>query len=72
VQNRDNRIAVIALSANLACGRVVTRLSDPDFDVPTTLDDHGRRLYAVNACFGTANPGTAAYQVVQLRKPARR
>ena len=71
-QNRDNRIAVIALSANLASGRVVTRLTDSDFDVPTTLDDHGRRLYAVNARFGTANPGTAAYQVVQLRKPARR
>src|ERR687887_1585160 len=70
-QNRDNRIAVIALSANLASGRVVTRLTDSDFDVPTTLDDHGRRLYAVNARFGTANPGTAAYQVVQLRKPAR-
>lgn len=72
VQNRDNRVAVIALSANLASGRVVTRLTDPDFDVPTTLDDRGRRLYAVNARFGTANPGTAAYQVVQLRKPAGR
>jgi sugar lactone lactonase YvrE len=72
VQNRDNRVAVIALSATLASGRVVTRLTDADFDVPTTLDDHGRRLYAVNARFGTASPGTAAYQVVQLRKPARR
>jgi sugar lactone lactonase YvrE len=72
VQNRDNRVAVIALSANLASGRVVTRLTDPDFDVPTTIDDRGRRLYAVNARFGTANPGAAAYQVVQLRKPAQR
>jgi sugar lactone lactonase YvrE len=72
VQNRDNRVAVIALSASLASGRVLTRLTDPDFDVPTTLDDHGRRLYAVNARFGTANPGSAAYQVVQLRKPAGR
>src|ERR671936_2265253 len=71
-QNRDNRIAVIALSANLASGRVVTRLTDPDFDVPTTLDDHGRRFYAVNARFGTANPASAAYQVVQVRKPAGR
>jgi sugar lactone lactonase YvrE len=68
VQNQQNRVAVIALSANLASGRVITRLADRDFDVPTTIDDLGRRLYAVNARFGTANPGSAAYQVVQLAK----
>jgi sugar lactone lactonase YvrE len=72
VQNRDNRVTVISLAANLASGRVVTRLTDPDFDTPTTIDDLGRRLYAVNARFGIANPGSAAYQVVQLRKPAGR
>lgn len=72
VQNTDNRVTVIALTPNFASGRVVTRLSDPDFRVPTTIDDHGRRLYAVNAKFGVANPGTAAYEVVQLAKPKRR
>lgn len=72
VQNRDNRVAVIALSANFLSGRVLTRLTDRDFDVPTTIDDHARRLYAVNARFGTPNPGSAAYQVVQLRKPRGR
>jgi sugar lactone lactonase YvrE len=72
VQNQLNRVAVIALSANLSSGRVVTRLTDPDFAVPTTIDDHGRRLYAVNARFGTPNPGSAAYEVVQLAKPRGR
>jgi sugar lactone lactonase YvrE len=72
VQNTNNRVAVIALAANFASGRVVTRLSDSDFSVPTTIDDHGRRLYTVNARFGVANPGTAAYQVVQLAKPKGR
>jgi sugar lactone lactonase YvrE len=72
VQNQQNRVAVIALAANLASGRVITRLKDRDFDVPTTIDDLGRRLYAVNARFGTANPGSAAYQVVQLAKPKGR
>jgi sugar lactone lactonase YvrE len=72
VQNQLNRVAVIKLSANLASGRVVTRLTDPDFAVPTTIDDHGRRLYAVNARFGTPNPSQADFQVVQLRKPAGR
>jgi len=68
VQNQLNRVAVIALEPDLAHGRVVTRLSDPDFKVPTTIDDLGRRLYAVNARFGTPNPQTLEYQVVQLRK----
>jgi sugar lactone lactonase YvrE len=69
VQNQLNRVAVIALSPELASGRVVMRLTDPDFAVPTTIDDHGRRLYAVNARFGIANPSTAEFQVVQLSKP---
>jgi sugar lactone lactonase YvrE len=72
VQNQLNRVAVVALSPDLGSGRVVTRLSDPDFAVPTTIDDHGRRLYAVNARFGVANPGSADYQVVQLSKPKGR
>jgi sugar lactone lactonase YvrE len=72
VQNTNNRVAVIALAPTFASGRVVTRLSDPDFSVPTTIDDHGRRLFAVNARFGVANPGAASYQVVQLPKPKGR
>src|SRR5436309_628809 len=72
VQNQLNRVAAIALSPDLSSGRVVTRLSDPDFAVPTTIDDLGRRLYAVNARFGVANPGSAEYQVVQLSKPKGR
>ena len=72
VQNQNNRVAVIALASNLASGRVVTRLSDPDFAVPTTIDDFGKRLYAVNARFGAPSPATTEYQVVQLRKPKGR
>ena len=72
VQNQNNRVAVITLSSELTSGRVVTRLTDPDFSVPTTIDDLGRRLYAVNARFGIANPATAEFQVVQLEKPKLR
>ncbi len=72
VQNQLNRVAVISLSADLSTGRVVTRLTDPDFSVPMTIDDHGRRLYAVNARFGTPNPSQADFQVVQLAKPKGR
>jgi sugar lactone lactonase YvrE len=67
VQNTNNLVAVIALSPNFTSGRVVSRLSDPDFKIPTTIDEHGRRLYAVNARFNVSDPG-AEYQVVQLAK----
>lgn len=72
IQNRANRVAVIAVDRALTSGRVLTRLSDSRFDVPTTLDEMGRRLYLVNARFGTPNPGEAAYQVLQIRKPRGR
>ena len=72
VQNRMNQVAVIELAPDLLSGEVVTRLTDPDFRVPTTIDELGDRLYAVNARFGVANPGDPAteYEVVQLAKPA--
>jgi hypothetical protein len=71
VQNRLNQVAVIALAPDLSLGEVVTRLTDPDFRVPTTIDEFGDRLYAVNARFGVTDPGDAAteYEVVQLAKP---
>lgn len=68
VQNQLNRIAVIRVNATLTSGRVVTRIVDSRFAVPTTIDDLGRRLYAVNARFGSP-PATTDYQVVQVRKP---
>jgi sugar lactone lactonase YvrE len=68
VQNQLNRIAAIRVNATLTSGRVVTRITDGRFAVPTTIDDLGRRLYAVNARFGSP-PATTDYQVVQVRKP---
>jgi sugar lactone lactonase YvrE len=69
VQNRLNLVAVIDLAPDLSSGEVITRLTDPDFDVPTTIDEFGHRLYAVNARFGVDDPD-AEYHVVQLVKPA--
>ena len=70
VQNRLNRVAVVALEADFASGRLITRLSDRDFAVPTTIDDFGRRLYAVNARFGTAATAATKYWIAQLTKPS--
>jgi sugar lactone lactonase YvrE len=72
VQNQLNRIAAAALGPGLSTGRIVARITDPDFSVPTTIDDFGRWLYAVNARFGQANPDSLTYQVVQVRRLLRR
>jgi sugar lactone lactonase YvrE len=68
VQNQLNVVAKIALAANLRSGRVVRRISNPQFDVPTTIAEHGSRLYAVNARFGTPPTPTTAYSVVRFSK----
>jgi sugar lactone lactonase YvrE len=68
VQNQLNKIAVIRVNAALTSGTIRSTITDSRFDVPTTIDDHGRRLYAVNAHFGDP-PSSTPYQVLQLRKP---
>jgi sugar lactone lactonase YvrE len=68
VQNRDNKVAVVRLARGLASGTVVTHLTDTDFDVPTTIDEFGKRLYAVNARFTTPPAPDTDYWLAQFRK----
>jgi sugar lactone lactonase YvrE len=73
VQNQLNAVAKIRLSSNLRSGTVVTRVTNTQlpttaqFSVPTTIAEHGSRLYAVNARFGTP-PAGADYWITQFRK----
>jgi hypothetical protein len=47
----------------------VTRaITDADFDVPTTVDRLGSRLYAVNARFGATPGPDTPYAVIQVRR----
>jgi sugar lactone lactonase YvrE len=66
VQNRMNRIAVVELAADLGSGTITDHLTDPDFDVPTTIARFGTDLYAVNARFGVMDPATQPYSVVRV------
>ena len=65
VQNQLNRIAVVSLAKDLAAGDVDRTITNPAFDVPTTIDRHGNRLYAVNARFGTTPGPSTTYSVVR-------
>ena len=43
-------------------------ITHPDFDVPTTIDEHGGNLYAVNARFTTPPGPDVPYWVTRVRK----
>jgi sugar lactone lactonase YvrE len=68
VLNRLNTIVVIDLNRSGTRGRVVDQITDPNFDVPTTVASFGRRLYLPNARFGIANPDDATYTAVAVRR----
>ena len=75
VQNQLNRVAVVALSADLGSGAITGHLTSPPtnpglLQVPTTVAEFGNRLYLVNARFDVppADRPTAAYSVAQLGK----
>lgn len=69
VQNRLNQLAVVILAQDLASGTVERRISNPAFDVPTTVAASNGSLYLVNARFGIAAPDTAGYTVIRIDKP---
>ncbi len=68
VQNRLNQIAVITLNRSGTAGRIVDHLTDPRFDVPTTVAAFGNRLYLPNARFTTPPTPTTPYNVIAVRR----
>jgi sugar lactone lactonase YvrE len=69
VQNRLNTVAAIRMNRTGTAGRVITRVTDPRFDVPTTVAAFGNRLYLPNARFG-ANPPATTFTAVAIPRPA--
>lgn len=72
VQNVLNQIAVIRLDSKLKSGRIVNVITDDLLGIPSTIDDFGNYLYAVNAHFDLAPPPgifpEVSFEVVKLKK----
>ncbi len=68
VQNRLNTVAVLHLDRAATRATIVSRLTDPRFDVPTTVASFGHRLYLPNARFTTPPTPTTEYQLVAIKK----
>lgn len=60
-------VAVFRLDARGTSGRLVTRLTSPNFDVPTTIAAFGNRLYLPNARFGVTVTPETTYSAVAIR-----
>ncbi|MBF6150004.1 superoxide dismutase [Nocardia nova] len=69
VQNRLDAVAVITLDRMGTTGRVERRITDPRFDVPTTVACFGRRLYLPNARYDTPPGPTTPYSAVAVDWP---
>jgi sugar lactone lactonase YvrE len=68
VQNQLNQVAVVQLDRRGTSGTVVDTLTDPRFDIPTTVAAFGPRLYLPNARFGTEPTPTTTYTAVGISR----
>ncbi|MEK8105192.1 hypothetical protein NKG94_08380 [Micromonospora sp. M12] len=67
VQNRLNQVAVVRLNHTGTAGTVTSTITDPNFDVPTTVATALGRLYLPNARFTTPPTPTTPYTAVAVR-----
>ncbi|MBW4717568.1 SMP-30/gluconolactonase/LRE family protein [Saccharothrix obliqua] len=65
-QNALNTVAVFTLDRAGTSGKLVSKITDPRFDVPTTVAAYGDRLYLPNARFGTTPTPTTPYKAVAV------
>jgi sugar lactone lactonase YvrE len=68
VQNFLNQIAVVELNPDLTSGTIAETVTNPAFDVPTTIARFGDALYAVNARFSTPPTPDTTYNVVRVER----
>jgi sugar lactone lactonase YvrE len=68
VQNQLNRVAVFRMNQSGTSARLVERLTDPRFDIPTTVASFGNRLYLPNARFSTPPTPTTTYTAIAIRR----
>ncbi|GGO90857.1 hypothetical protein GCM10012280_37350 [Wenjunlia tyrosinilytica] len=69
VQQQQNAIDVFELDEAGTSGRRTTRITDPRFQIPTTVAVHGRRLYLPNARFDVEPQPTTTYTAVAVDRP---
>jgi sugar lactone lactonase YvrE len=68
VRNQLNLVAVFELDKRGLRGELVKTITDPRFDIPTTVAAFGNRLYLPNARFTTPPTPDTPYSAVAVRR----
>lgn len=69
VQNFANQIAEFKLNGDYSTAMLKEIITNDDyFDIPTTVDNHGAWLYAVNARFSTTPGPDIEYDIVKVKR----
>lgn len=68
VQNQLNQVAVFKLNRSGTTGALVNTLTNPNFDVPTTVAKFGKWLYLPNARFSTTPTPDTTYTAVRVKR----
>lgn len=68
VRNQLNLVAVFKLDKSGREGELVKTITDPRFDIPTTVAAFGNRLYLPNARFSTPPTPDTPYTAVAVRR----
>jgi hypothetical protein len=68
VQNQSNLVAVFKLNHGATSGVLKKTLTNPNFDVPTTVAKFGKWLYLPNARFGTTPTPDTTYTAVRVKR----
>ena len=69
VQNQQGQVAKLRMDTDGTAARVLTRVTDPRFNTPTTVASFGNRLYLPNAAFATAPTPDTPYTAVAIPRP---
>jgi sugar lactone lactonase YvrE len=64
MRNAVEILSEIDLSSDFSSGILQREITDPDFDVPTTIDRYRDTIYAVNARFSSGSDPGLAYTIV--------
>jgi sugar lactone lactonase YvrE len=65
----NGQLTVVQLASDLSSATVVAKLTDSNFEGPTTVAEDGNRLYFVDARITTVRTPTTPYWINQLQKP---
>jgi len=68
VRSPQDGVLVLRLRPSFRSGTVLRTITSSGLDDPSTIDEHGSRLYAVNARFSTPPGPEVPYWVTKLRR----